>query len=100
MNIRDREWRRFRREVEINNRRTRVSGNSFLNEKPLRDGELSKSKGIPSFKFHETFKCNEKNWKMMYFRKDKLHRARKLGIEYPPRTLRQVLDDEAPTEFL
>ncbi len=34
----------------------------------------------------------EKNWKLMYTRADKLARARQLGMSYPIRTTRQLLD--------
>ena len=36
----------------------------------------------------------EKNWKLIYTRADKLHRARQLGMSYPIRTTRQLLDQE------
>lgn len=36
----------------------------------------------------------EKNWKLMYTRAEKLLRARQLGISYPIRTTRQLLDQE------
>lgn len=36
----------------------------------------------------------EKNWKLMYTRGDKLVRARQLGMSYPIRTPRQLLDQE------
>ena len=36
----------------------------------------------------------EKNWKLMYTRADKLHRACQLGMSYPIRTTRQLLDQE------
>lgn len=39
---------------------------------------------------------SEKNWKLIYTRSEKLGRARQLGIEYPKRTIRQVLDEELP----
>jgi len=39
----------------------------------------------------QTFKP-EKNWKLMYTRADKLARARQLGMSYPIRTTRQLLD--------
>ena len=97
MNDRSREWRRFRRETEINNRKNRISGKNTFKEKYLRDGDLSKSKGVPEYRLNEEFKCKEKNWKHMYFRKNKLLRARQLGTEYPPKTIRQILDDEDPT---
>lgn len=42
--------------------------------------------------------CPEKNWKLMYQRSQKLHRARQLGMDYPKRTLRQILDNEMPIE--
>ena len=35
----------------------------------------------------------EKNWKLMYTRSDKIQRAKQLGIEYPKRTLDQILND-------
>ncbi|MFV3372275.1 hypothetical protein ACNFH5_29235 [Pseudomonas sp. NY15435] len=36
----------------------------------------------------------EKNWKLMYTRADKLFRARQLGMSYPIRSVRQLLDQE------
>ncbi|MCQ6257386.1 hypothetical protein MA884_12835 [Pseudomonas sp. Q11] len=36
----------------------------------------------------------EKNWKLIYTRADKLQRARQLGMSYPIRTTRQLLDRE------
>ncbi|WP_422777137.1 hypothetical protein ACOXXE_05005 [Pseudomonas mediterranea] len=36
----------------------------------------------------------KKNWKLIYTRADKLHRARQLGMSYPIRTTRQRLDQE------
>jgi hypothetical protein len=36
----------------------------------------------------------QKNWKLMYTRADKLVRARQLGMSYPIRTTRQLLDQE------
>ncbi len=41
---------------------------------------------------------SEKNWKLMYTRSEKLHRAKQLGIEYPKRTVRQTLDEEQPQD--
>lgn len=38
----------------------------------------------------------EKNWKLMYLREEKLSRARQLGFSYPRRSVRQILDSEAP----
>jgi hypothetical protein len=34
----------------------------------------------------------EKNWKLLYRRADKLKRARQLGMSYPVRSTRQLLD--------
>ncbi|MGF6595052.1 hypothetical protein [Pseudomonas sp. 2835] len=36
----------------------------------------------------------EKNWKLLYTRGDKLLRARQLGLSYPIRSTRQLLDQE------
>ena len=36
----------------------------------------------------------EKNWKLMYIRAAKLYRAHQLGMSYPVRTTRQLLDQE------
>jgi hypothetical protein len=36
----------------------------------------------------------EKNWKLMFTRADKLLRARQLGMSYPIRSVRQLLDQE------
>lgn len=41
----------------------------------------------------------EKNWKFLYLRSEKLARAQQLGIEYPRKGMRQMLDvltDEHP----
>lgn len=35
---------------------------------------------------------SEKNWKLMYIRSAKLVRARQLGMSYPVRSTRQLLD--------
>ncbi|WLH69600.1 hypothetical protein PSH59_05645 [Pseudomonas sp. FP2309] len=36
----------------------------------------------------------EKHWKLMYTRAAKLYRAHQLGMSYPIRTTRQLLDQE------
>jgi hypothetical protein len=41
----------------------------------------------------EIFKPKKK-WKMLYLRSEKLKRAKQLGIDYPVKTSRQVLDRE------
>jgi len=46
----------------------------------------------------EETSSSEKNWKLMYMRSDKLRRSRKLGTEYPKRTIRQILDNEQPLD--
>ncbi len=69
MNIeRGRAWRRFKSQ-----------------SKPRKNSSSSSQKWKP-----------EKNWKFMYLRSEKLARAKQLGIEYPRRTIRQVLDNEQP----
>ena len=41
---------------------------------------------------HISNKCkHEKNWKLLYTRSVKLRRAKKLGNEYPKKTVHQVL---------
>ena len=40
----------------------------------------------------------EKKWKHMYLRKEKLARARQLGIHYPRKRGRQFLDKELPLD--
>jgi hypothetical protein len=55
---------------------------------------MSKKKGAPS----ATRVKPEKNWKLMYLRAEKLIRARKLGMDYPVKTVRQILDVEQPPE--
>jgi hypothetical protein len=42
---------------------------------------------------------SEKKWRLMYSRSEKLRRARQLGIEYPKRTVRQILDEEQPRKY-
>lgn len=37
----------------------------------------------------------EKNWKQLYFRSAKLHRAKQLRKDYPAKTQRQLLDENA-----
>ncbi|MGH1542045.1 MAG: hypothetical protein ACRBHB_16580 [Arenicella sp.] len=44
-------------------------------------------------------RASEKNWKLIYTRGEKLRRARQLKVEYPKRTVRQILDDEQPLEI-
>lgn len=36
----------------------------------------------------------EKNWKMLYFRSNKLARSKQLGFEYPRKNTRQLLEME------
>jgi|GEM_PF-359985 len=38
----------------------------------------------------------EKKWKHMYLRKEKLARAKQLGMEYPRKRGKQLLDKELP----
>ena len=64
MTTRSRSWRRFQR---------------FL-----------KDKGVKSH-FSGDWKP-EKNWKLLYTRRVKLQRARQLGIEYPRKTVHQILE--------
>lgn len=40
----------------------------------------------------------EKKWKLMYFRKNKLARAKQLGLDYPIKSKRQLLDQELPSD--
>ena len=63
--IRSRAWRRFK-------------------------SSINRDKGMVS---KELFKP-EKNWKLMYMRSCKLMRAKQLGIDYPIRSTRQLLDEE------
>ena len=49
-------------------------------------------------KTQESKEKPEKNWKLMYIRSEKLLRAKQLGIEYPRKTARQILDDEQPLD--
>ncbi|NLD14764.1 MAG: hypothetical protein GX665_06690 [Gammaproteobacteria bacterium] len=67
---RSRAWRRFKTKM-----------------KAKRDSKSQKSKEKP-----------EKNWKLMYIRSEKLVRAKKLGIDYPIKTARQILDNEQSLE--
>lgn len=41
----------------------------------------------------EAFYKPEKNWKHLYFRSNKLSRAKQLGFDYPRKSVRQLLDD-------
>ncbi|RFA30982.1 hypothetical protein CAI21_03130 [Alkalilimnicola ehrlichii] len=65
---RNRAWRRFKSKMKIK----RGSRSQRSQEKP------------------------EKSWKLMYIRSEKLIRAKQLGMDYPAKTVRQVLDDEQP----
>jgi len=96
MNIRNRAWRRYQRDVKVNVRVTRICENGYTDQ-TLVSGKFSKTKGIPEYRLNH-FKCSEKNWKLVYTRKCKLIRAKQLGREYPPKTLRQVLDTEIPID--
>jgi len=66
---RTRAWRRFQ------NRRT--NGNGMGSDNPF---------------------TPEKNWKLMYGRKDKVVRAKQLGFDYPALTTRQLLDREESSD--
>ncbi|WAJ38475.1 hypothetical protein OU800_04345 [Pseudomonas sp. GOM7] len=67
---RDRAWRRFKTKM-----------------KSKRCGGFQDSKEKP-----------EKGWKLMCIRSEKLMRAKQLGIDYPIKTLNQILGDEQPLE--
>jgi hypothetical protein len=69
-NERSRAWRRFKEKM-----------------KSKKGGQSQDTKEKP-----------EKNWKLMYIRSEKLIRAKQLGIDYPIKTSRQILDDEHPLE--
>ena len=64
MSNRDRSWRRFQQYI--------------------------KQKGKNSHSFSEW--KSEKNWKLLYTRSVKLRRAKQLGVEYPSKTMNQVLE--------
>ncbi|TQV88011.1 hypothetical protein [Aliikangiella coralliicola] len=96
MKIRNRAWRRYQRDVKVNVRDSRVHENVYTDQ-PLVSGKLSKTKDVPEYRLSE-FKCSEKNWKLVYSRRYKLIRAKQLGREYPPKTIRQVLDIEIPID--
>jgi len=36
----------------------------------------------------------EKNWKLMYLRRNKLARAKQLGFDYPVKNQRQIVEQE------
>ena len=55
---------------------------------------INKGKGMGT---NELFKP-EKKWKLMYFRKNKLARAKQLGFDYPVKNQRQLLDQELPSD--
>lgn len=40
----------------------------------------------------------EKKWKLMYFRKNKLARAKQLGVDYPVKSQRQLLAQGLPSD--
>ena len=65
MVIRNRNWRRFQKYRKDNK-------NQSLNQNNYK---------------------HEKKWKLLYTRSVKLHRAKQLCIEYPRKTLHQVLDE-------
>lgn len=83
--------------MKINDRNLRVHEKGNLNQELLDRGKLSKTKGVPEYRI-DGFKDIEKNWKLIYLRSNKLVRAKQLGIEYPSKTLRQILDYEVPFE--
>ncbi len=55
---------------------------------------INRNRGMGS---DELFKP-EKIWKHMYLRKEKLARAKQLGIDYPRKRGRQFLDKELPLD--
>ncbi|WP_444939833.1 hypothetical protein ACJJI3_11790 [Microbulbifer sp. ZKSA004] len=63
-----------------------------------RAARRSKTKAKPHKNSARTEKpwISEKNWKLMYTRSEKLRRAKQLGIEYPKRTMLQILNTELP----
>ncbi|WP_044616193.1 hypothetical protein [Gynuella sunshinyii] len=54
----------------------------------------NKGKGMGSDRLYKP----EKKWKLMYFRKNKLARAKQLGFDYPIKSKRQLLDQELPSD--
>ncbi len=44
--------------------------------------------------YSAAFYFGEKKWKLMYGRRQKIHRAQKLGFEYPIKTTSQLLDEQ------
>ncbi|WP_444912226.1 low molecular weight protein tyrosine phosphatase family protein [Microbulbifer sp. PAAF003] len=67
-----------------------------------RAARRSKTKAKPHKNSARTKKpwISEKNWKLMYTRSEKLRRAKQLGIEYPRRTMLQILNTELPEKDL
>jgi hypothetical protein len=55
---------------------------------------VNKGKGMGSDELYKP----EKKWKLMYFRKNKLARAKQLGLDYPIKSKRQLLDQELPSD--
>ena len=55
---------------------------------------VNKGKGMGSDQLDKP----EKKWKLMYFRKNKLVRAKQLGFDYPVKSQRQLLDQELPSD--
>jgi len=51
-------------------------------------------KDVPKPLMRLPYQQPEKNWKLLYTRAEKLLRARQLGLSYPIRTTRQLLDQE------
>lgn len=64
-NNRNRAWRRFKKRI-------------------------NRSKGMGSGELHKP----EKNWKLMYLRRNKLARAKQLGFDYPVKNQRQIVEQE------
>lgn len=55
---------------------------------------VNKGKGMGSDELYKP----EKKWKLMYFRKNKLARAKQLGFDYHIKSRRQLLDQELPSD--
>ncbi|MGH1350309.1 MAG: hypothetical protein ACRBBN_05815 [Methyloligellaceae bacterium] len=80
--------RRFDRERKIRARSDRGEFVRCVHRKYI-DGRLSKSKATPPYGKRWP---REKRWKLLYLRRNKLRRAKKLGFEYPEQKWKDHLD--------
>lgn len=81
-NTRTRAWRRSQCLKHISRRKGRISNQCFPPDDELISGKLGKTKGLPRYG-RSVRERLPKRWAQLYFRSNKLCRAKQLGSIYP-----------------